>query len=310
MADEAKTSRANRTGFTLIEILVVVAIIGLLMAILIPSLAGAKKNAKIAASKAQLHGLSLACEAYATNNNGQYPSPVDENSWRRATNPTNHVSSSQMLLVSLTRAFWSPVGSVPATVTAVTIPGSLNMAVCTDPAYRPIDHSTNRSYDSYLSPKPTEISSNYFGGSVTTAANLYTVPCFVDASFNNPMPILYFRAKRKYDTSVPNMVTVRPNLSVAATAGFYSDANYYFTQAGNVQPAGINPAFRGVDAAGGGDMISYINDANGGLTNDLFDSVGGNPVAKGAYVLVSPGPDGKYNFVNNKSDNIVQAGGF
>lgn len=54
-----------RAAFTLIEVLVVVAIIALLVAILLPSLASAKRQSKIVVCQTNLHQLGLGIAAYA-----------------------------------------------------------------------------------------------------------------------------------------------------------------------------------------------------------------------------------------------------
>lgn len=66
----------NRKGFTLVEIMIVVAIIALLAAIAIPNLLEARKTANDAAAKANLRTLSTAAETYATANEGTYPAVV------------------------------------------------------------------------------------------------------------------------------------------------------------------------------------------------------------------------------------------
>jgi len=63
----------NRKGFTLVEIMIVVAIIALLAAIAIPNLLSAKRTANTAAAKANVRALSTAAEVYATGHNGAYP---------------------------------------------------------------------------------------------------------------------------------------------------------------------------------------------------------------------------------------------
>ena len=57
------------TAFTLIELLVVISVISMLMAILMPSLRKAKESGRSAACLANLHNLTIAWVAYATENN-------------------------------------------------------------------------------------------------------------------------------------------------------------------------------------------------------------------------------------------------
>ena len=66
----------RKSGFTLVEIMIVVAIIALLAAIAIPNLLRAKVSANDALAKATLRSISTASEAYATANNGNYPAAI------------------------------------------------------------------------------------------------------------------------------------------------------------------------------------------------------------------------------------------
>ena len=72
-------------GFTLVEIMIVVAIIALLAAIAIPNLLRAKISANDAAAKATLRSLSTVTETFATSNSGNYP--LDMTSLTGATPP-------------------------------------------------------------------------------------------------------------------------------------------------------------------------------------------------------------------------------
>ena len=58
----------NRKGFTMIELLVVIGIIGLLAVFLTPKLLGAKDRAKEVAVKSVMHSVQLAVEAFEMEN--------------------------------------------------------------------------------------------------------------------------------------------------------------------------------------------------------------------------------------------------
>jgi prepilin-type N-terminal cleavage/methylation domain-containing protein len=63
----------HNAGFTLLELLVVIAVIALLVGILVPSLAKARTLAKIRKAHAELRGITLAIEMYKQENNDQIP---------------------------------------------------------------------------------------------------------------------------------------------------------------------------------------------------------------------------------------------
>lgn len=67
--------RRSCLGFTLIEILVVIAIIALLITILVPSLKKARDNAKAAVCKANLHDFGNALHEYAADHSAYFALP-------------------------------------------------------------------------------------------------------------------------------------------------------------------------------------------------------------------------------------------
>jgi prepilin-type N-terminal cleavage/methylation domain-containing protein/prepilin-type processing-associated H-X9-DG protein len=60
-------------GFTLIELLVVIGILGLLIAILLPSFVGARRQARVVQCASNLRQITAAMHAYAMDNKGQWP---------------------------------------------------------------------------------------------------------------------------------------------------------------------------------------------------------------------------------------------
>ncbi|MBY0358141.1 MAG: prepilin-type N-terminal cleavage/methylation domain-containing protein [Candidatus Obscuribacterales bacterium] len=59
-------------GFTLVELLVVVVIVGILAAIALPNFIGAQKKSKNAAVKSNMRTVQIAAETYGTDSGGRY----------------------------------------------------------------------------------------------------------------------------------------------------------------------------------------------------------------------------------------------
>lgn len=62
-----------RQGFTLTEVLLVLAILGVIAAMVVPNLVGQQKNAMIKATKITIKAMEDACSQYAIAHDGDYP---------------------------------------------------------------------------------------------------------------------------------------------------------------------------------------------------------------------------------------------
>lgn len=73
-----------KRAFTIIEMLVVTAIISLLMAILMPVLSRTREQATVVVVNGELYGIAIALESYVLNNENKYPpTRADCNPWAR-----------------------------------------------------------------------------------------------------------------------------------------------------------------------------------------------------------------------------------
>lgn len=67
-----------RRGFTLLEMLIVLAIILVVAAMVVPNLLGRQKKANIQATKVSISGLEKTLKLYSVDNAGEYPMGGDE----------------------------------------------------------------------------------------------------------------------------------------------------------------------------------------------------------------------------------------
>ena len=72
MLNKLRTRSQSESGFTLVELLVVMLILGLLAAIAIPSFFNQRDKAKDADAKSAVRTAQTAMETYATDNDGSY----------------------------------------------------------------------------------------------------------------------------------------------------------------------------------------------------------------------------------------------
>jgi type II secretion system protein G len=94
-------SSGNWAAFTLIELLIVVAIIGILAAIAVPNFMNAQMRARVSRAQSDLRNLSVALESYRLDNNRYPPASLEGGTtrisvferWAKLTTPVAYMSS-------------------------------------------------------------------------------------------------------------------------------------------------------------------------------------------------------------------------
>jgi len=84
-----------RKGFTLVEILIVVVILGILAAIVVPQFTNATQDAQAGNLKAQLKSVQNQIELFNARNNGAYPDFATD-SWGAPTVPTSLIGGNYL----------------------------------------------------------------------------------------------------------------------------------------------------------------------------------------------------------------------
>ena len=86
-----KYSKQNNYGFSLIELMIIVTIIGILAAIVIPTFSNANDTAKAGALSSQINTVKKSLVLYNSDHNGQFPTNAQmiTNQWQALTNSTD-----------------------------------------------------------------------------------------------------------------------------------------------------------------------------------------------------------------------------
>ncbi len=76
---QTRTNRQlRRRGFTLLEVLLVLAILGVIAAMVVPKLIGQQQGAMISTTKASIHALSNTLDLYAVDHDATYPETLED----------------------------------------------------------------------------------------------------------------------------------------------------------------------------------------------------------------------------------------
>ena len=118
----------NSKGFTLIELMIVVVIIGILAAIAIPNFISMQNRAKEGSVKANMHTFQLAMEDYAVTTDGIYATAAEAAAVQAlfpgGAFPTNPFSGAAVVVTwAIDPAIAGDMGANPATAAGYTIKG-------------------------------------------------------------------------------------------------------------------------------------------------------------------------------------------
>lgn len=85
----SQNTRRSRAAFTLIEVLLVLAIIGVIAALAVPQFLGRQQEALIKATQANIKGIEKTAEMYAIDNDGSFPAGNADTVFGLLMNPGN-----------------------------------------------------------------------------------------------------------------------------------------------------------------------------------------------------------------------------
>lgn len=262
----------KRNAFTLVELLVVVAIIALLLGILLPALSAMRNRAQRVKSYAFVVSIGNACTAY-TMQFGHAPGYVSESDLLPSAVSDVFTSTDNLTLSLMGQVLTSDPGAAKA----APLPGRTNLWAGYATYYSGVRVASGRLYGAFLSVGAGQLGKvkNLAGGT-----DGY-IPTLLDPSCG--APILYFRSASSDGViAVDDESDARLHL---LTESAYASANLQ-------SPSGqsIGQATSGLL----GSPAALARCAINASVSDLANPNSASNVINGSAILIAPGPDGLY----------------
>lgn len=299
----------RRFGFTLIEILVVIAIIAVLASILLPALQKVQETAKKTKTSSLMQSFARACDEFALDH-GRYPGLLPDSAIDGTT-----ITSAQNALLELMGGARAVNSQSPQTVldeyTDFADTASV-LATLNDPAsgltwdiafnesrFGEGPWINGRVYEPYFSPKSSDLRYTPFD---TNDAGSFEYPAIVDAW---DIPIIYLRAGRKNGVIIDDAANGRlPQFDLPGLDDYFQDS---LNQNGSIIGTSISPNTE-TRIAWLTIMLAHptfweIDETN---ANTEFTNGTAWGTSRGRYMLLSAGPDSIYMEIANEQIHVEQ----
>ena len=278
-----------RSGFTLVELLVVISIIVLLLGLLLPAILWAQKDAYITATEADMHALSIGLDQYHADFNMYPNSSIVDGSTGAYGGAIPQGAGYEVMAEAL-------LGFLPGNLDGYTPSWPSGTIWSTSSTLNQTQGFTMAPYKKVYGPYMSVTASNIFmvkGTSAAYPAQYYFTDAFGQAATTNAqlLPILYFSANTN-----PVGTIASGNTKPTIFGDYYSNSSGsasipgIFNAGDDNNPPGPTAGAVPPSLAPSPGFLNLI----GNTSQDNLVDAGETIMGSDGYLLVSAGPDGAY----------------